>query len=63
MEYYGWKDLAVGAIINIHGRQMLLTSADNFTREYYKTHAGASDADFVAIEVQTFQGSGKNTHC
>jgi len=51
-EFYSWTDLRVGVSLNIHGRQMLLTSADDFTRRFYKQHAGASDEDFTPIEAR-----------
>ena len=52
MEYYSWRDLAVGLTIVVFGREMLLTDADEFTREWYKEHAGALDADFAPVPVR-----------
>ena len=51
MEYYSWRDLAVGRAVVVFGREMLLTDADEFTREWYKEHAGALDADFAPVPV------------
>jgi hypothetical protein len=51
LEHYTWHDLAVGRTVLIFGREMLLTSADEFTRLFYKEHAGMSDSDFEPIEV------------
>lgn len=51
LEHYTWHDLAVGRTVLIFGREMLLTSADEFTRTYYKEQAGMLDSDFEPIEV------------
>ena len=52
-EFYHWRDLAVGKTILIFGREMLLTSADEFTIGYYKEQAGMSDDDFQPIGVRS----------
>lgn len=53
-ECYHWKDLAVGRTLHVYGRTLLLTHADDFTRRYYKTHAGCTDDDFTPIEVRVY---------
>lgn len=37
-EYYNWKDLSIGKIINVFGRQMKLSRCDLFTRQYYESN-------------------------
>ncbi|KAL3809887.1 hypothetical protein ACHAXA_010496 [Cyclostephanos tholiformis] len=32
---YTWKDLAIGQRVNVFGRNMLIESCDDFTRQYY----------------------------
>ena len=60
-DYYNWRDLAVGESVMIFGRAMLLTDADEFTREWYKAKAGAMDCDFEPVQVHSHPVA--FTHC
>ncbi|XP_050307096.1 EF-hand domain-containing family member C2-like [Anthonomus grandis grandis] len=51
IEYYGEKDLSIGAVINCYGRKLVLTECDAFTKEYYATKYGISE--FTPVEVPT----------
>ena len=35
---YSWKDLAIGQLINVFGRMMLIVKCDQFTRAHYQSH-------------------------
>lgn len=37
-EYYSWKDLCIGKVIDIFGRSMQLATCDLSTRAHYKSH-------------------------
>ncbi|XP_055545172.1 EF-hand domain-containing family member C2 [Wyeomyia smithii] len=41
--YYKDSDLAIGKIINVYGRKIILTNCDNFTKVYYTTKFGVED--------------------
>lgn len=42
-EYYKECDLSIGAQLNVFGRKVVLTSADEFTQEYYRKKYGIDD--------------------
>jgi len=46
-DVYHWKDLAVGATINVYGRPLLLYDCDGFTRSWYVDRNGADPAAWV----------------
>lgn len=50
--YYHWRDLAVGRTIQVFGRELLLTGADDTTQRFYQERAGASEGDFRPVEVR-----------
>ena len=52
MEYYHWRDLGIGKTVQIFGREMLLTDADDFTRRFYRDNGGADDGDMQPIPVR-----------
>lgn len=37
---YGPADLSIGAILNVFGRNVVLTDCDPFTKEYYRVTYG-----------------------
>ena len=37
-EYYSWKDLCIGKVVDVFGRWMQLATCDSFTRTHYKAH-------------------------
>jgi len=49
-DYYNHSDLRIGGYLNVYGRQVLLTSADKYTQDFYKKVHGLRDADFAPIE-------------
>ncbi|CAF1268119.1 unnamed protein product [Adineta steineri] len=42
-KYYTDQDLAIGQLINVFGRKVLLTDVDEFTKNYYRTKYGIQD--------------------
>ena len=50
--YYHWRDLAVGRTIQVFGRELLLTGADEATQRFYQERAGAKAGDFVPLDVR-----------
>nr|CAD7408838.1 unnamed protein product [Timema poppensis] len=47
-EYYKDSDLTLGAVINVFGRQVMITDCDPFTKEYFRAKYGLDD--FTAAE-------------
>lgn len=43
VEYYTDRDLTIGGIVNLFGRQVHIIDCDAFTREYYRTKYGLED--------------------
>ncbi|XP_038119302.1 EF-hand domain-containing family member C2 [Culex quinquefasciatus] len=41
--YYRDADLAIGKMINVYGRTIMLTSCDRYTQDYYRTKFGCED--------------------
>lgn len=54
VEYYTDKDLTIGSIVNLFGREVHLIDCDDFTREYYRTKYGLED--FTAIPKPAAKG-------
>jgi len=48
-EYYLWKDLYIGKVIDVFGRSMQLATCDLFTTEHYKSH-GIELNDNLSLE-------------
>jgi hypothetical protein len=40
VEYYEDSELTIGAVINVYGRNVVLTDCDPFTKEYYAKKYG-----------------------
>ncbi|KAJ8256181.1 hypothetical protein COCON_G00200450 [Conger conger] len=67
-EFYTDRDLTLGAVINVWGRNVVLCDCDNFTKEYYRTKYGIEDftpvdyrpgpAPRVPREVPPYNGFG-----
>ncbi|KAG2490607.1 hypothetical protein HYH03_010999 [Edaphochlamys debaryana] len=52
LEYYDWRDLFVGAKVNVYGRPLLVYDADDGTKDWLKQHVpGITDKQVTAIEV------------
>jgi len=49
-DYYNHSDLRIGGYINVYGREVLLTSCDKYTQDFYKKVHGLKEADFVEIQ-------------
>ena len=45
IEYYYDKDLAIGTVINVWGRKIVLCDCDDFTKDYYHTKYGIGEPD------------------
>ncbi|KAG8329790.1 EF-hand domain-containing member C2 [Homalodisca vitripennis] len=43
VQYYRDNDLAIGTVVNVYGRRVVLTDCDPFTREYYRVKYGLED--------------------
>lgn len=48
---YSWKDLAIGQIINVFGRMMLIVKCDRFTRDHYESN-GIHLREDMPLEVE-----------
>lgn len=42
-KFYTDQDLAIGQLVNVFGRKVLLTDCDEFTKNYYRTRYGVQD--------------------
>ncbi len=51
-DYYTITDFFVGATINVFGRELFIYAVDEYTKEYFKTVHGHSDAHFPDIKVE-----------
>lgn len=49
--YYNDRDLAIGAVINVFGRAIILARMDKFTEEYYKEKYGLCTLTFLEKAV------------
>lgn len=47
--YYCEKDLTIGAIVNVYGRQVILVDCDQFTKEFYAKKYGINEFTPIAI--------------
>ena len=50
--FFKHNDLRIGGYLNIYGRQVLLTSCDQFTKDFYvKVHGLDNIKDFIKIDI------------
>lgn len=50
--YYTDADLQIGSYINVYGRTILITDADDFTKDFYKTKYGIEKFNVVSKEPE-----------
>ncbi|MGH0187328.1 UNVERIFIED_CONTAM: hypothetical protein FKN15_033561 [Acipenser sinensis] len=53
-EFYKDCDLAIGAVINVWGRKVIICDCDGFTKEYYRTKYGVED--FTPVRYRASPG-------
>ena len=53
--YYTFEDLKVGGHVRVYNRDFYIHDADNFTKAWYITNAGRTEADFPPISVEEEQ--------
>jgi hypothetical protein len=46
VQFYTPKELHVGGILNVYGRELKICGADSFTKQYYFENHGRTEADF-----------------
>lgn len=40
VKFYKQQDLAIGAVVNVYGRKLVLTDCDQYTKEFYRVKYG-----------------------
>jgi len=55
VNYFTDEDLMVGRVVNVFGRKMLLTDADEFTKNFYRNKYGISN--FEAVQYDASSGA------
>jgi hypothetical protein len=53
VQYYTERDLRIGGSINVYGRELKLLACDSFTKKFYMSNFGMTEADFPALENNT----------
>lgn len=48
-EYWDWRELRIGAVVNCFGNMLTLRDCDEHTRDWYAAEMGLSEADFAAM--------------
>jgi hypothetical protein len=56
-EYYTDADLQIGTKINVFGRLIEITDADDFTKDFYRSKYGCKDFDVKPRQPATSQGA------
>ena len=51
-EYYSFMDLGVGKIVEVFGRSLLLHDCDAFTKMFYTSYCGKSEADMAPLKIK-----------
>lgn len=52
-KYYNEKDLAIGRVLNVFGREVVLTSCDGKTQEFYRQKFGVEEFQMIPIPENT----------
>jgi hypothetical protein len=52
-QYYNEKDLVIGRVLNVYGREVKLTDCDGQTKEFYKQKYGIEEFPSIMIPSQT----------
>lgn len=50
-KYYNERDLSIGQMINVFGRQVMLTDCDGKTKEFYKQKYGIEEFEKIATPM------------
>lgn len=53
LNYYDERDLMIGRVVNVFGRDVHLTDCDAATREFYKKKYGIEEFDAVSIPLHS----------
>lgn len=48
-EFYDWRELRIGAVVNVFGHKLTLRDCDEHTRDWYEAELNMSEADFAAL--------------
>lgn len=54
-KYYNEKDLAIGNVLNVFGRQVVLTSCDGKTQEFYRQTFGIEEFEPIPIPLNSLK--------
>lgn len=52
-QYYNERDLAIGRVLNIFGRDVVLTDCDGHTQEFYRAKYGVEEFDSIPIPMSS----------
>jgi hypothetical protein len=55
VNYYTDKDLMIGNMVNVFGRQLILTNCDDFTKQFYRTKYGVTN--FTPLKIDKNGGN------
>eukprot|EP00976_Prorocentrum_cordatum_P078517 1183148-Prorocentrum_minimum.AAC.1 len=48
-QFYHFKDLRIGEVINVYNRAIMLHDCDSFTKKFYMEECGRAEKDFVPV--------------
>lgn len=51
LQHYHWSELAIGGLVQVYGRSMLIYDMDRSTKGWYAQRMGAREADMRPIPV------------
>lgn len=52
-QYYNEKDLAIGRVLNVFGREVVLTSCDGKTQDFYRQKFGVEEFESIPIPINS----------
>lgn len=52
-KYYNERDLAIGRILNVFGREVILASCDGQTQEFYRQKFGVEEFEAIPIPANS----------